>query len=222
MKRINYRLKFYLNASHYVTFGSRVSDIHPHTWEIVTDVSIREQAVIQFTDLEKEIARYFKSLDGCILNDRPEFTGINPTLENIGDFFASRILMLLEDRMWEMYKFEIYENPTRAFLFEKSQLDEKLADIGVFKARLLELEEKEPVLTEAELEAKKIAEEKARKIEEDIDNDIGKVDETIPVDQEHQKYINYFRLTAIVLIVATASLAYFGIPEFREFILQYF
>ena len=56
-----YRIKAYLNASHFVVFDGKKGDTHPHTWEFVATVYTTGNNIIKFT--EPEIAEAVKPIE---------------------------------------------------------------------------------------------------------------------------------------------------------------
>lgn len=57
--RTYYRFKFYLNARHSVVSDGKASNIHLHTWEVVVKFGLGTTEIINFTDFEKELEKYF-------------------------------------------------------------------------------------------------------------------------------------------------------------------
>lgn len=114
-----YKFKFYINAKHSVNFNENVSPIHPHTWETVIYLKVKETAFINFTKFEKTLERYFDAYEGQYLNDLEVFKGENPTMERIGRVFYHDLLALLKGEELSLCKIEISENPTRTYIIEE-------------------------------------------------------------------------------------------------------
>ena len=61
-----YRIKAYLNASHFVVFDGKKGDTHPHTWEFVATVYTTGSNIIKFTEPEKmnmNVLEHYKKQD---------------------------------------------------------------------------------------------------------------------------------------------------------------
>lgn len=123
MSQNKYKFRFYLNATHFICINGKCSNIHPHTWEIVTTLSKEGDDFIQFTNIEKEIDKYFSKYDGTTLNTIPPFDRVNPTMENIGKVITRDIIELLNKEKWKLDILEISENPTRTFILSKDNFD---------------------------------------------------------------------------------------------------
>jgi 6-pyruvoyltetrahydropterin/6-carboxytetrahydropterin synthase len=113
-----YKFKFYLNARHSVVFDGRVSNIHPHTWEVAVTFGLETTETINFTLFEKELENYFLNYEGKYLNELPAFNNINPTMENIGKILYEDIKGLINNKNMYFRVLEISENPTRTYIIE--------------------------------------------------------------------------------------------------------
>lgn len=58
MIEARYRLKFYINAYHFIRWQGHDGAVHPHTWEIVSDFSCLTDEEVPFTDYEKKIGTF--------------------------------------------------------------------------------------------------------------------------------------------------------------------
>ena len=71
-----YRIKAYLNASHFVVFDGKKGDVHPHTWEFVATVYTTGDDIIKFTEPEKQIMKVFEPYQNQVMNDIEPFNAI--------------------------------------------------------------------------------------------------------------------------------------------------
>ncbi len=110
MRYYQYRYKFLLNARHAVYMrNQQLGEAHPHTWEIVLDV-IRVMEVSSQSDyVEKAVEEFIGQYRNQTLNEKEPFITLEPTLENIGEYFMKRIRELLADRGWLLLKIELRE-----------------------------------------------------------------------------------------------------------------
>ncbi len=111
-----YQYKFYLDANHFVTFNGKAGELHPHTWEISVVIELVGDNTIPFYQIEDMIKGLLKSYQNTKLNDVEPFTRINPTLENIGDYFTRAIASHVEERGWALRNFTISETPSRSYI----------------------------------------------------------------------------------------------------------
>ena len=111
-----YRLKFYLNARHYIIVGNEKSDTHPHTWDLALTILIRKKEFIKFGNFETKIEEYFSKYQDRVLNEIAPFNAIIPTLENMVDYFANDIYKIILKARWEAKKYKVT-------IFDKEQND---------------------------------------------------------------------------------------------------
>ena len=118
-----YKLKFYLNAEHYVVLNDRRGELHPHTWEIQLYFGMPRTLFREFTDIEKNIELYLKKYQNKILNEVSPFDTIVPTLENMTDCFAEECADIIEQLGGILYSIETAETPTRTYCVTLSDHD---------------------------------------------------------------------------------------------------
>lgn len=110
-----YRLKNYLNASHFVVFNGRKGNVHPHTWEFSALLVSCTEEVTKFTDTERKISAIFEPYQNKVLNDVAPFDSINPSLENMTEYFIGRIEKAVEGFGYKLVEVEGSETPVRTF-----------------------------------------------------------------------------------------------------------
>lgn len=113
-----YRLKFYLNARHYVIIGSNKGDIHPHTWELALTIRIGRGSFTQFHTFESCINQCLARYQNKILNECPPFDTVLPTLENLADVLSREFYDRIAEVGGELTAFEASETPTRSYLLD--------------------------------------------------------------------------------------------------------
>ncbi|MGL4740864.1 MAG: 6-carboxytetrahydropterin synthase, partial [Sarcina sp.] len=99
------------------------SPIHPHTWEIVSIISVNKNKFLNFSTFEKILENYFKKFEGKYLNDLLEFQTAEPTMENMAFQFYSELNKILIENQLELESIEISENPTRTYIISRKDLD---------------------------------------------------------------------------------------------------
>lgn len=118
MRYHQYRYKFYLNARHAIYIKNKLGQEHPHTWEITLDTIKVTDGFIQFNHIEKTIEEFLGQYQDRSMNEVEPFTTLNPTLENICEYFKGSIRELLAERGWLLLKIEISETPSRSYMVD--------------------------------------------------------------------------------------------------------
>lgn len=111
-----YKFKFYLNANHYIYIDGIAGQLHPHTWEFEICILRGEEKFVEFAYYEKAIEEFLSSYQNRIINEIEPFDSIVPTLENIADYFATRLRELVRSMGGEVVKLESSETPTRSYV----------------------------------------------------------------------------------------------------------
>ena len=111
-----YRLKFYLNARHYIIIGGNKGDVHPHTWEFTLHIRFGRGAFTEFNTFEKGINDYLAPFQNTTLNEMPPFDTILPTLESMTDHFAEEFRQIIHDINGILVRVEASETPTRSYI----------------------------------------------------------------------------------------------------------
>lgn len=111
-----YKYKFYLNLNHSIRIRERMGEIHPHTWEITTDIMSRADEFTQFSNIEKKINLLFEKYQDRYINEIHPFNRINPTIENVCEYFFGLIQGELLDSGWILLMIEMSETPSRSYM----------------------------------------------------------------------------------------------------------
>ena len=111
-----YRLKFYLNANHYLIFNQKRGDTHPHTWEFTLNILIGRGELIEFHRFEKAIEDCLAPYQNKVMNNVEPFDSIVPTLENLVDYYGERIKNIVEEIGGKLISIEGSETPTRSYI----------------------------------------------------------------------------------------------------------
>lgn len=111
-----WRLKFYLNAYHYITINGSRGETHPHTWEFVVHFRIPSRSFVPFYEFENGIAAFLKPFNGQVLNETDTFRDVLPTLEGIVETFLPQFDRILTEAGGQLLSVEGSESPTRTFI----------------------------------------------------------------------------------------------------------
>lgn len=111
-----YQYKFYLDANHFVVFDNKKGEIHPHTWEICVVIELFDDNFIPFHEIETTISDMLLAYQNKLINEIEPFNKLNPTLENIGDYFTKVISNKTSKLGWKLRHFIISETPSRSYI----------------------------------------------------------------------------------------------------------
>jgi len=118
LKYDKYKFKFYLNASHSIYINGVLGQSHPHTWEFTLDVLKVWEDFVQFNDVEMAIEELLSKYQNKYINEIEPFLKLNPTLENICEYFKETLKKLLMDIGWILMIIEISETPSRSYIID--------------------------------------------------------------------------------------------------------
>lgn len=119
-----YRIKFYLNARHFIIIDGHKGETHPHTWEMVLDIRFGRSSFVEFRTFERGISDYLSKYQNRTMNDIAPFDSVLPTLENIVDVFAEDFYTIIHDIGGVLTRIEASETPTHSYILNLSEHDE--------------------------------------------------------------------------------------------------
>lgn len=120
-----YRLKFYLNARHYIIINGNRGDTHPHTWEFAINIQFARSSFVEFNTFEEGIKDFLEKYQNKVLNDEEPFITILPTLENMTDYFAKEFFQIIYEIGGTLIRIEASETPTRSYIVNLLSEEEK-------------------------------------------------------------------------------------------------
>lgn len=113
-----YELKFYLNAQHYITIDGKRGQLHPHTWEFTLRFQLPRDSFVEFSQVEKTIQEYLAPYQNQVMNDMEPFDTLEPTVENMTDYFAQEFQRLIGNMQGNLLEVRNSETPTRSYIVE--------------------------------------------------------------------------------------------------------
>ncbi len=113
-----YHLKFYLNASHYITVRGEVGKVHPHTWEFALAISAKTENFIQFSTYENAVEVVLSKYRNKVMNEFTPFDTVMPTMENITECLAQEFDEAVAKLGGRLVSVETSETPTRSYRIE--------------------------------------------------------------------------------------------------------
>lgn len=111
-----YRLKFYLNASHFIIINGRRGEVHPHTWEFTLNIRFGRESFAEFNVFEKGIESFLRPFQNSVMNDHEPFDTITPTVENMVDVFSREFYRIIYGIGGILTQVEASETPTRSYI----------------------------------------------------------------------------------------------------------
>lgn len=112
-----YKCKSYLNASHYIVLNNKNGTPHSHCFEISVDIMYHgDDNFISFTKIEKIVDDIIAPYQEKLINNVYPFDHINPTLENISNYFKDVLSKEFKKINCELIVLEIAETPSRVYV----------------------------------------------------------------------------------------------------------
>jgi 6-pyruvoyltetrahydropterin/6-carboxytetrahydropterin synthase len=125
-----YRLKFYLNARHFIIINGEKGEVHPHTWEFSLRIRFGGDGFVEFSTFEKGIEAFLAPYQNMVMNELPPFDAITPTLENLADYFAKEFYEIIEEVGGKLIRLDASETPTRSYMLNLEE-DHEFTGISV-------------------------------------------------------------------------------------------
>ncbi len=116
-----YKLKFYLNAQHYIIMNGKMGEVHPHTWELTLGILISAKGFVQYNCFEEVVEERLMHYQNQVLNEIPPFRSILPTLENIVEYFADVFSEDISEVGGTLISISGSESPTRSYVLDLRQ-----------------------------------------------------------------------------------------------------
>lgn len=116
MRYRQYRFKFYLNARHGIYENGVLGAIHPHTWEIAINVVKGRDEIEKFHHIEHRVEEFLEKYQDRVLNEVEPFDMVNPTLENIAEYFKAELTKILNRNGWIFLMMEVSESPSMSYV----------------------------------------------------------------------------------------------------------
>ncbi len=122
--RYTVRVEARFEAAHYLREYRGISEpLHGHSYKVEADLAGRGGGVdsdaiaVDFVSARRKLEQLAKKLDyGCI-NDIPPFTEVNPSAENIAEWFARELQAAVEDEDALVVAVTIWEGPVNSVTY---------------------------------------------------------------------------------------------------------
>lgn len=116
-KQYSFKITTYLNAAHAIRWEDKAGQIHPHTWEIITQIKALNQTSFpnyRFTQIEELLTEVLKPFAQSTINHIAPFDELNPTIENFTDHLFDQFNQALTKLDCQLLTLEVAESPTRS------------------------------------------------------------------------------------------------------------
>ncbi len=118
------RVEARFESAHYLREYRGISEpLHGHSYKVEADLAARgggidgDAIAVDFVSAKRKLEELAKTLDyGCI-NDIPPFTTINPSAENIAEWFAQELQSAVDDENAVVVAVTIWEGPVNSVTY---------------------------------------------------------------------------------------------------------
>jgi len=122
--RYTVRVEARFEAAHYLREYRGISEpLHGHSYKVEAQLAAKGGGVdadaiaVDFVSAKRKLETLAKKLDyGCI-NDIPPFTEINPSAENIAEWFARALQTAVEDENALVTAVTVWEGPVNSVTY---------------------------------------------------------------------------------------------------------
>ncbi|MGZ8710008.1 MAG: 6-pyruvoyl trahydropterin synthase family protein [Thermoanaerobaculia bacterium] len=101
--------------------------LHGHSYKVEADLAGRGGGVdadaiaVDFVSAKRKLEQLARKLDYACINDIPPFTEINPSAENIAEWFARELQAAVEDEDALVVAVTIWEGPVNSVTYRPSK-----------------------------------------------------------------------------------------------------
>jgi 6-pyruvoyltetrahydropterin/6-carboxytetrahydropterin synthase len=118
------RVEARFESAHYLREYRGISEpLHGHSYKVEADLAGRGGGVdsdaiaVDFVSAKRKLELLAKKLDYACINDVPPFTEINPSAENIAEWFARELQAAVEDEDAVVVGVTIWEGPVNSVTY---------------------------------------------------------------------------------------------------------
>ena len=118
------RVEARFESAHYLREYRGISEpLHGHSYKVEADLAGRGGGVdsdaiaVDFVSAKRKLEQLAKKLDYACINDVPPFTEINPSAENIAEWFARELQAAVEDEDAVVVAVTIWEGPVNSVTY---------------------------------------------------------------------------------------------------------
>ena len=125
--RYSVRVEARFEAAHFLREYRGITEpLHGHSYKVEADLAHRGGGVdsdaiaVDFVSAKRKLELLAKKLDYACINDVPPFTEINPSAENIAEWFARELQAAVADEDAVVVAVTIWEGPVNPVTYTPS------------------------------------------------------------------------------------------------------
>lgn len=118
------RVEARFESAHYLREYRGISEpLHGHSYKVEADLAARGGGVdqdaisVDFVSAKRKLEQLAKQLDYACINDVPPFTKVNPSAENIAEWFARELQTAVDDENAIVVGVTIWEGPVNSVTY---------------------------------------------------------------------------------------------------------
>jgi 6-pyruvoyltetrahydropterin/6-carboxytetrahydropterin synthase len=118
------RVEARFESAHYLREYRGISEpLHGHSYKVEADLAARGGGVdqdaiaVDFVSAKRKLEQLAKRLDYACINDVPPFTEVNPSAENIAEWFARELQTAVDDENAIVVGVTIWEGPVNSVTY---------------------------------------------------------------------------------------------------------
>jgi 6-pyruvoyltetrahydropterin/6-carboxytetrahydropterin synthase len=118
------RVEARFESAHYLREYRGISEpLHGHSYKVEADLAARGGGVdqdaiaVDFVSAKRKLEQLAKKLDYACINDIPPFTEVNPSAENIAEWFARELGAAVSDEDAVVVAVTVWEGPVNSVTY---------------------------------------------------------------------------------------------------------
>jgi 6-pyruvoyltetrahydropterin/6-carboxytetrahydropterin synthase len=118
------RVEARFESAHYLREYRGISEpLHGHSYKVEADLAARGGGVdqdaiaVDFVSAKRKLEQLAKKLDYACINDIPPFTEVNPSAENIAEWFARELGAAVADEDAVIVAVTVWEGPVNSVTY---------------------------------------------------------------------------------------------------------
>ena len=118
------RVEARFESAHYLREYRGISEpLHGHSYKVEADLAARgggidqDAIAVDFVSAKRKLEQLAKKLDYACINDVPPFTEVNPSAENIAEWFARELGAAVADEDAVIVAVTVWEGPVNSVTY---------------------------------------------------------------------------------------------------------
>jgi 6-pyruvoyltetrahydropterin/6-carboxytetrahydropterin synthase len=125
VSRFKVRIEARFESAHFLREYRGISEpLHGHSYKVEAELAARSSGLdsdaiaVDFVTAKAHLEELAKRLDYSCINDVPPFTEVNPSAENIAEWFSRELQLRVESEGAMVLSVTVWEGPFNAATFE--------------------------------------------------------------------------------------------------------